>query len=297
MLRNSVSCNNKNELRKWFRVRDLLLGDNNTLRNVEEAFRLAKSCQHKDAIWLSQQQLQEFIFMNTLRSLNDHRANAFEVFLFFDKNKICLQTEALGGYPFAQALYAEYLFKYHTCRGDLSKCIDLAYKAIENGSEPRAYYILGELGRTLLYGTKPPDSGYYYKRAAKLGYVKAYFHCLTYSTSKKYRYWICMAAMEGINIEFFKPCLAECYIGDENLYYIAKAIQTTTDAKKLAILNIDDKLIKHMHSLFNYTHDIAKRAIDTWSLIAHRNHVLKDLRLLVAKRLWKKRSCWAVLYK
>lgn len=308
-------------LKQWFYIRDLLLGDNGSMPNVEKALDLARSCQHEDAIWLREtfdsiyQDLRSRQYCATihdiftrLRMMDDHRSDTFHAFLFpFDKAANSrLQKAAFGDYPFAQVLYAGKLMTAKiNSYSEIIMIMDLLKSAITNGSEPRAYHFIVNYDRKTLGNIGLFVQVQYTRQAAKLGFVKAFIPCsFTYNkigarTHKKYFYWKCMAALHHMDKNDFLVDASKCltdkddYNNKVNMYYIAKAMNTG-DTRKLDEQGVSEEMCDKFIKLFLDTNEMAKSAIDTWSLIAWRNRVVKDVRLLVAKRLWKKRSVWSV---
>jgi hypothetical protein len=99
------------EARKWFEIRDLLLGENYFKRDVKRALELAAACKHPDAQWLVGMLAEKDFYTqqemhNIFLSSNDARALCFAALLseLPRNNTDLVRRSAEMGYAFAQAM-------------------------------------------------------------------------------------------------------------------------------------------------------------------------------------------------
>lgn len=95
----------------WFHIRDLLFGRNWVSRDLNEALRQTKTCEHPDAKWLASVVLDKGVhsqekLMELLKTVDDVRARSFVA--LFDGSRDAVVEAANQGYGFALALGASW---------------------------------------------------------------------------------------------------------------------------------------------------------------------------------------------
>lgn len=111
----------------------------------------------------------------------------------------------------------------------------------------------------------------------------------------RWKYWG-KAAIRGAPEEFFKHCAAEIKGSSvANVYEIGKTFhgrlnveQQTLMGSKYRFSQCGFEASKAAIEVFRALQRVpAKRAVDTWTLVGLRNHVVKDIRILIGKLIWE----------
>ncbi len=291
------------ELRKWFRIRDLFLGENGTSFDMEKAWNLALDCEHEDAIWLRTTFTPDMTVVDVMITLgrgHDYRSQVFGwLYSGGEQTFNAVREAAKSGYPYASALCAEYE------KTPLLK-LDYANYAILFGQEPLAHKVLGCF---MHYVTT--ESNKHLKMAAKLGHVKGtiiYADVMITKDDPKRGYWECLAARYGHTSIHFRSEIRRTELtkfGESKhkpyWYHVGRAYQVDIPCKDMlirengCIIPENDSFHVVMDTLKDFycnTNKTARQSIDTWTLVSRRLGVVKDIRIVIARLLWKKRVDW-----
>jgi hypothetical protein len=280
----------------WYRIRDLFLGLNQTVQDMEMALALAAACEQTEAIWLTKlfagrdaptREQARRIFLNCEK---DPSAVCFAGLLEGSDDEIH-QAAALGD-AFAQARVA---WRMRGTDGFLC-----AKRSAAQGERDGFF----ALGHCLQHGDgckidfeRAKES---YLIAAELGHFDAMF-CLASMLKKSdpQRYlWFGRAAV-GVNA---LPFLIEMerQVRDVNcssnvVFAIGRALKGNIDNEKTAIFGethmFDSCIVSANQALGFYEFQLqaCRKAVDSWTLVGIRNYVVKDIRKLIAHLVWDSR--------
>ncbi len=303
------------ELFKWLDVRDNLLGENYKKQDIAKALALALSCKHPDGMWLTSIfGGKEILTKEEARKVfllhqDDARALCFAWHFTNDRegDLSLLRRAADMGYAFA----CFKLFKntdverlqlalQHT--GDERLLHQAAAKHEREG--------LFTFGRILYFGIVDVQSLSLAKEniliAAELGYLDGatlYGSFLEDSDPIRWLWWS-RAALHGepsVFLNFFSDQVRRFFKGEGSataVFLIGHALKGNIDVKKKEVFgssyafNVFDSLVgpaKSAVSFYEAQINAARLAVDTWTLIATRLHLIKDMRILIGKMIWEGR--------
>ncbi len=300
LLRDSHRCE---LLKRWYQIRDMFLGYNHRKKDVEAALALASSCEHEDAVWLSKMfagktvRNDDDVFAVFSEHPNDMRALCFASLMKGRPwNMQGLRRSAESGYAFAQ------------CR--------LGWE--ESGSEKFLWAnraaSQGERGGFVCLG-------FYYRYddenlekakeslriAAELNHVTSMVDlALLLPSSDPERFvWLGRAAKSGEDGPFLElfPARVSRFLRKRGgpyirsvIFVIGHALSKSFDLENRKIFSVDncdfDQYVPAASEairFFRAQSAAARRAADAWSIIGSRLHIIKDVRILIAKMVWEAR--------
>ncbi len=302
------------ELLKWLDVRDTFLGENEKKQNITKALNLAQHCKHPSAVWLTS------IFDGKEVSTKEEARKVF--LLYQDARSLCfawwlsddqeadlplLDRASEMGYAFASSS----LFWELWCGGrgdDLEKAIRLADFAASLFERDGLF----ALGRCTTECPCPddinPDDYHFLAKeslllAAELGHIDAalkYTDLLGMSDPACW-IWFSRAAMCGSPIMFlnFFSEQVEAFLSGSGsatiVFLIGRTLKGNIEMEKKEICRTSFKFPYIINTAIQavsfYEHQVqcARLAVDTWTLVSIRLHLIKDLRILIGKMIWEER--------
>ncbi len=296
------------ELLKWLEVRDTFLGDNQRKQDMTSALKLAKDCKHPDAVWLSSICWKGDETKNQSREVflsceNDEaRAFCFAWYMSHERRNDLnlLQCSAEMGFGFACATLSERVW-FEKNNEDAFRLAQLAAAQHERNG----FYALGHcfhVGRGCEIDPRLAKENFLI--AAELGHAGAserYCHFLDESDPAHW-IWLIRSASRGSSTYSFLPTFSKqvhnFFSGFGNasvVFLIGQALKGKVNMEKKQILgwHIDfDSLVGPAHravSFYDSQTRLACLAVDTWTLVAMRMHVIKDVRILIGKMIWEAR--------
>ncbi len=325
----------KKVLKQWFRIRDLFIGDNGENINIDLAVALAKTCEHEDAKWIASNfSIHDHIVSvrERMNKMVDCRAWTFHHLqrkhgLYFytlmshelpgyPTSMDCLKEAADAGYPFAIA-------RYYTSREEMLKI------AVRDGDEPDAHYFLAELymekKRHIVehehclaeyidaYATYCNRIArlsalirHHFKQAAKLGHAEACAKMAKLYPSDCVK-WMCKFAHNTNRSRSFLELHLDdlSILSNVDAYLVGKCIKnnisTSYDVRVSRVcfgIRLTEKqgqTARACIEMYTKTIRVAILAIDCWSMCARRLDMVKDIRILIARLVWKKRILYAAI--
>ncbi len=296
------------ELFKWLDVRDTLLGKNLKKQDIKKALALARECEHPDAVWLTsifdgnEVSTEEEAKKVLLVHENDARALCFAWLLsdYLEQDSSSLLRRASDmGYAFACSTLCEYVWvenkyeAFHLAR--------IAAAQLERDG-------FSLLGRCFKEGIGYKQDSICAKEnfliAAELGEVyslRDYGNLLDESDAARWM-WLGRAALCGLHISFlrsFSDQVEEFFSGSGNantVFVIGHALNGNIQMEKREIFGdnfeFSARVGPAIQAVSFYSSQIksARLAVDTWTLVATRLHVIKDLRILIGKMIWEARG-------
>ncbi len=294
------------ELFKWLDVRDTLLGEKNKKQDISAALALARDCKHPDAVWLtsifegkdvSTKERAREVFLGCE---NDARALCSAWFLTDDRwsdLSLLRRASELGN-----AFSCSKLFEY-VSEGNEEEAFRLAQFAAVH-RERDGFYMLGSCFREGRRCEKDLNSA---KEnlliAAEFGHIYAaveYGYLLVKSDPARWHFWS-RAAVRGFPDSFLRSFSKEVkafFSGSGNasvVFSIGRALKGNIDMEKKQIFeydwSFDSWIIPADQAVSLYSSQIksARLAVDTWTLVATRLHMIKDMRIYIAKMIWEAR--------
>ncbi len=296
------------ELFKWLDVRDTLLGKNKKEQDITAALALVRDCKHPDAVWLTSifdekdVSTKEDVREVFLSCGNDARALCFAWCLANDRSNdlTLLRRAAEMGNAFAcSTLCGDALYQLR----DKEESFRFAQFAASQHERDGSYW----LGRCFRDGVGCEEDLNLAKEnfliAAELGDVFAaslYGDLLDKSDPAR---WLLhgRAAMRGVPgsfLQFFSKQVEQFFSGSGNatvLFLIGRALKGNTDMEEKQIFergfNFESRIGPANQAVVFYDSQSksTRLAVDTWTLVATRLHVFKDLRILIGKMIWDAR--------
>ena len=302
--------------RKWFDARDLLLGRNYKVQNVQAGAKLATESIHPDALYLTEVfhrngGVSDYTNWNQVRQWlteEDHpTAMAFRgVDVLCYNSYLDLHKSALMGNSFAQVEFA----KLH---GALDEQFSWAQLAIKH-NERDAFLILYNYynNYTMEHLSKKEHIYGYLRRAAELGNVEAQVllsHTVSSHGNKREQIiWLAAAAKSVGNHRWdtiarsfaIMACHAiehpiyNCIVDDPaTILQIGKCARGWLTDFHLFNVIIEDQLLESVREAVKFYETSCERthmAINSWTIIARRNNLVRDLRRLIGEMIWKSRD-------
>ncbi len=301
------------DLIKWWDAMDMLLGTEHGRRNFAEGLRMARECEHEDAKWLCRlipaekpiltKEEMKHIFV---AQGEERRALFFAAMVFVDDEMLLQRSAELDYHP-AQAMFAA------RCQGCVR--VEWAGKAAAQKDRIGLY----ELGKCYFEGDgcikNETRALHLLKEAAELGWIPAQFYYggkgFDESSWERY-YWWGRAATSGwldalfrLGREAVKQVkLFEMGHGTARVVFEIGAVSKgKLDSKSSTMFNyslqelgVDREQLHAMEQAVLF-HDEwcnnAKAAVECWIWTAKQLGVVKDVRILIARRLWEERAVWS----
>ena len=294
------------ELFKWLDVRDTLLGENYKKQDITAALALARDCKHPDAEWLTS------IFEGKDVSTKDQVGEVFRLHQT-DARGLCFAwwltpSRELGltllvsssemGNAFACSTRSSFWWLDSS-----EEDFRLAGVAASQHERDGFYW----LGRCLNrgYGCDKDSSlaKENYLIAAELGHAEAaedYGDSLDESDPVRWL-WLGRAALRGSSHSFvdaFSNQVKEFFSGSGNatvLFLIGHALKGNIDEEDFEIFGVssdsDSRIGFAKQAISFYSSQIksARLAVDTWTLVATRLHLIKDMRIYIGQMVWEGR--------
>ena len=293
------------ELFKWLDVRDTLLGDNyKKQQDITAALALARDCKHPDAVWLTSifdgkdVSTKERARKGFLLHQNDARAICFAWWLSDVDDSPLLRRAAELGSAFACSRLGEEVRRENEDEGFrlaqlaasqherdgfclLGRCFHLGFGCERDLNLAKKYYLIG----------------------AELGHVEA-AECYAYLLDESDAFcwiWLGRAALRGLTLPFarhFSKQVEEFFSGSGNasvVFAIGRALKRNIDMEKKEIFGgefgFDARIVPANQAVLFYDSQIksARLAVDTWTLLATRLHMMKDMRIYIGKMIWEAR--------
>lgn len=296
--------------RLWYEIRDTLLGLNGFIQNLKHALDLAAVCQHPDARWLRETlagkdvSTKEDIICLLSLSEKDPRALCFAPVMRGNFRDSRLRQSADLGYAFAQARMC--LFSQDEERFFFAS--QSASQGERDGYAELAWcYTLGDGCKKDFIKAKEN-----FLMAAKLGSVNG-MQCLgkmlNESDPQRWYWWGCAASRGCMSdlLNGFPKKLEEFRMINPSLapviFEIGRALKVHAKMQTWDIVVRrdfpDDRLndligpVTEAIEFFTCQCRSARKAVDTWCLIARRmlnNQVNKDIRKKIGMLIWEARD-------
>ncbi len=295
------------ELFKWLDVRDTLLGRNFKKQDVTAALTLARDCKHPDAEWLtsifegrdvSTEEGARKVFQNCE---NDARALCFAWFMTEDREDdlTLLRRSSEMGNAFARSTLCRQVWDENQVEsfrlGQLAAAqherdglFGLGYALCEGiGCEKdlnlakEIFFVAAELGHVWA--------------AAEFGDMLGEFDPFRWL-------WWGRASLRGLPLPFLSSFSKQVkqffFSGSGNatvVFLIGRALKGNIDMEKKGIFgntnNFDSVIGRAYQAVSFYFSQIkyARLAVDTWTLVSTRLHLIKDMRIYIGKMIWEAR--------
>jgi hypothetical protein len=279
---------------QWYHALDFLVGQNMKMQNVERGMKLAASCEHPDAKWLTKTFDGNLMCKDVLLGNKDPRALFFAAVMFGAPLDIGrLQQSAELGYALAQT-------KLSGFANSLEEQIALREKAAAQG-EREAHALLGDVHNRRNLREKAMQCFLFAARLGHLFSMLGIIQNLGMSDPQRF-FWLGEAAAGGMHAGFFADALPQVgkhCVGTGSariMYAIGRALNGQINQKERTIfgssLFYGERIEKSLVALEFYQFQVKsyRTAVDTWMLVGRRNNVVKDVRLIISKLIWETRA-------
>ncbi len=295
------------ELFKWLDVRDKLLGENYKERDIAAALTLARDCKHPDAVWLtsifegkdvSTKEDAREVFLSWE---NDARALCFAWWLTYGNRRDVsfLRRSSEMGNALACSTLSGMFFPYWAEEKEFFRLAQLA--ALKH--ERDGFYMLGDYfrnGNECEIDLNLAKENYLI--AAELGHVHAagFYGNLLEKSDPTHWLWRGREALGGSPhplLLSFSEEVVQFFSGSGNatiVFLIGRVLKGNIDMDKEEIFhkNVRNFLIGPANqavSFYDSQIKSARLAVDTWTLVATRIRVIKDMRIFIGKMIWEAR--------
>ncbi len=296
------------ELFKWLDIRDTLLGVNYyKKKDITSALALARDCKHPDAVWLTS------IFEGKDVSTKEQ---AREVFLSFENDARALYF----AWFFTDREDTLPLLRRAAEMGNAFACSTLCGLVLDDGDDEEEAFRLAQLA-TLQH----ERDGFFwlgdcfeegigcktdlnlarenYLIAAEMGNVDAaidYGDLLDEYDPVRWL-WFGRAALRGSFYSFlgsFSKQVEEFFSGSGNatiVFLIGRILKGNIDMERKEIFgnayNFDSLIGPANQAVSFYDSQVksARLAVDAWTIVSTRLHVIKDMRIFIGKIIWEGR--------
>lgn len=292
------------EYKEWLVIRDMFFGQNCVEQNIAKALGLAKACKHPDAQYLAnlfaEQDVTTQADAYTIFSQQpetDARALCFGASFGIHSNVDCknMQQAAQLGYAFAQSSMIDYLPM-------TNDSIQIAISAVENRERDGFFLLAHLLQLHEIHEKDNDDARKYYLIAAQLGHVKSmigYVHCF-FGRNLDGWTWSSKAAKLGDASDFLrvfcKHVRAKTSHSPEIMFVMGKTFNGNICDEQQSLFGrkmIDLSKINPAKRVVEfYKNQLAayRAAVDTWTMIARRLGVVKDMRRMIGSMIWNARE-------
>jgi TPR repeat protein len=288
---------------EWYKIRDTVFGENGVAQNIPLALEMASSCQHPDALWLTDvcagkvvTTVEHVKRVFSALGQNDARALCILWFLGDRRDVTSLRRSAELGFAFAQAELAfraqdEEKFKLAqlaAAQGErdgfywLASCFRHCEGCEENlDKEKENFLCASELGHVLamcrlgdLFDESDPQRWRWWGRAAALGFS-----------------WDFLSKFAK-HVQLFKSGSGSAVV----MFAIGKALQGRVNEQKRTIFSSGDMfdsligLAKQAIAFYEAQIKATKDAMRAWTQVGIKLKVVKDVRKLIAKLIWDSRE-------
>ncbi len=290
----------------WYEIRDLFFGQNRSMTNVGKALAIAaQNTSISDAKWLCEVfadrgadlELYEVVALFRSRGNDDARALCFAAEI--DQDETLLRQSANLGYGFAQALLAEKVT-------DDEESFGWAQKAAVQG-ERNAFCSLGDCyrnGRGCELSIAKAKQNY--EIAANLGHIDAMSNlgALFDDSDLQRWYWFGKAAARGQEYSLVGSFAAQVEkfnngFGDPAVVFaIGKALKQLVNMQTRKFLNgyyngvFPSHISPANQAIDFYEEQVmkARKAVDAWTFVGIRLHIVKDVRKMIGEMIWAGRA-------
>jgi hypothetical protein len=288
---------------RWWNARDRFLGRNMQMLDLCEGLALAQKCDHPEGAWLvslfpggAPQTLGE-ARAALLAHAKDPRALAFAAALGAVGSHAMLLRAASAGYPFAQSEYAARLFGVER--------VAWAEKAAKNGDASGMCILAQCLSEGNGCEKDQNRAQQLWHRAALLNDVIAQHNVakVMFGPGDHRRYnWLCRAAAGGYYHSIFETVweaeqmAAAAPRNTRALFAIGAGAQRQVDQTHMTVfgrrfLAFPGVLVAL--EVYEETCSKAREGLESWTGVARRLGVSRDVRRIVSKLLWDGRDEWA----
>ena len=294
------------ELLKWLDIRDIFTGENRKTQDIAKALALAHGCNQPDAVWLTsifdgkdvstKEEAREVLLLYQ----NDARALFFVWILSENRWRdwTMLQCSAKMGNVFACSMLCDFLV-----RESAEKTFRAAQFAAAQFEREGFYY----LGRCLELGVGCKKDFSLAKEnyliAGELGHIDAAGYYATLLDTFDFSRWLWFGriAVRGSPFLFlgsFSKRVKEFFSGSGNatvVFVIGRALKGHIDIETNTIFGSEFKFDSCIGpavqaiSFYESQMHSARLAVKTWTLVATRLYLIKDMRILVGKMIWEGR--------
>ncbi len=288
---------------KWYEARSFLFGTNYKKQNLQKALRLAQKCLWPEAQWL-------LAICEKNGGMPEKRTEAKAMFLKEEGNSMALGIAgiiagrdnnlilraAIAGDAYSQSLVCDY-----PTDGE-------QYNFVEKSAmqdDPRGLCLYG----LCLYGLcritqqekqqEKQEKRSCLKRAIDLGDIGACYYYCTNDAEPEYFFWMGKFVANGGNVRHFcTPMMIQMKIYHAPapvIFQIGKALvgQIDENRKTLFQQSTETKFIDEACialKMFISSCHLTRRAVDTWTVIAFRFAICKDVRLIISHLIWESRT-------
>jgi hypothetical protein len=285
------------------------LGENGFVRDVPKALELASVCGHPDAVWLSslfvgrnvntEEEAKE-VFVEHANDTDDLRARFFATVITVEEDEHPIDVDVLREIA---CLGSAPAMSWMAAWSSGKDKFDWAIKAAVRGERDAFFWLAGcfEIGEGCV--PDPAKERENYLIAARLGSVLSMcFYGELFKKTDPERYvWLAKAAMRGVGEEIFSDIVEQVQDfergqGHANVVFaIGRAVKGCVNVEEIFGLSepSDPQVIDcatRSVDFFEYQLKQYRKAVDTWTIIARRCGVVKDMRKLIGGLIWNARE-------
>jgi hypothetical protein len=293
----NTAASERAELIKWWDVVDLILGAPFVASNIDAGVRFARECTHEDARWLAAlfpdgPVVERDVFLETLRALpDDRRALFFVASVVFSASVgdfAMLQRAAEMDYAPAQAALAEARALFSP-----QQCLDWAERSAAQQCRSGMYALARMCASTNLARSKQ-----LMREAALLGCVGAMwaYAAIVPTDDPEQFEFLARAAAHGVQMAGRKLSHAATRLSRQVRFDVGRAcVINAEEGRAQGFVAIEQEFgaLKAAVKFYVDCNAAARAAIECWIAVARRLGVMRDIRGIIARMLWKQRIHWS----
>lgn len=235
---------------QWYKIRELWFGYNSVEQNRLKAMQLAETCEHPEAQWLCGK---SEVHVKGHQIYFASKINFTQERIEDEFDKKCIEQSALLDHPFGNVCFS---MLCSIQRNSLLK-FEHAEKAALQGDRDGMFCLAGCYYRG--YGCVMDES-----KAIDLFYMSA--------------------KLGNIHAMLSLGSLLKPVDDASGSYWIGKAFYYSV-VKDPDLYKYYEYRRYYMHQLNMY-----RKMVDTWTLVGMRCNVVKDVRIMIARKIWKQRK-------
>lgn len=285
----------------WYKIRDMLFGQNEVSRNIPLALQLAASCDHPEARWLNDVCAGKSVETDVkakevflAQGENDARALCFAWMCGARSgcnNMAPLRRSAELGYAFAQSLIAQQFAKG-------KQCFQFAQLAAAQEERDGFYW----LGVNFAYGhgcEKDWDRAKHNLLiASDFGHAWACIELALLFDESDPNHWrhLCVAAARDLSYVFLRGVSNKSFESRSKVinFLIGRALRGNVNVEMGKVFNVCwENLVAPANQAISFYESqlaVCKLAINEWTKVGIRLKVGKDIRKLVGQMIWDSRE-------
>jgi hypothetical protein len=285
----------------WYEIRDTLLGQNCVKPDINKALELASVCEHPNAVWLTKlfggrvvgapKEAKEVF----LEKKEDKRALCFAALCDdFVVDEAMIRRAAELGDAFAQAWMAG-----GPLVGEVDGC-RWAEKSAAQGERDGFFQLALCFSEGIGCDEDLEKAKENYLLAAEVGHVDAMGYYATFRTSEPEQFvWLARMTAVGVAQDFLDAMKDHFrFLGIREyprvLFAMGRALDGHINIEMQTVFGVPARSLfgyaNHALQFYKFQLQSYRRAVNSWTVVALRNCVVKDIRKMIGHMIWESKE-------